>query len=48
MNYKLFDDFIILQAILKRTGIIQSGSTFFLSRRSLFVNGELGTTESKP
>ena len=25
MNYKLFDDFITLQAILKELGIIQSG-----------------------
>jgi len=37
MNYKLFDDFITLQAILKELGIIQSGG----AEKEVFVNGEL-------
>ena len=43
MNYKLFDDFITLQAILKELGIIQSGGAIkaFLQEKELFVNGEL-------
>lgn len=43
MNYKLFDDFITLQAILKELGIIQSGGAIkaFLQEKKVFVNGEL-------
>lgn len=43
MNYKLFDDFITLQAILKELGIIQSGGEIkaFLQEKEVFVNGEL-------
>ena len=43
MNYKLFDDFITLQAILKELGIIQSGGAIkaFLQDREVYVNDEL-------
>lgn len=43
MNYKLFDDFITLQAILKELGVIQSGGAIkaFLQEKEVFVNGEL-------
>lgn len=43
MNYKLFDDFITLQAILKELGIIQSGGAIkaFLQEKEVFVNSEL-------
>ena len=43
MNYKLFDDFITLQAILKELGIIQSGGAIkaFLQDREVYVNNEL-------
>ena len=43
MNYKLFNDFITLQAILKELGIIQSGGAIkaFLQEKEVFVNGEL-------
>ena len=43
MNYKLFDDFITLQAILKELGIIQSGGAIkaFLQEKEVVVNGEL-------
>ena len=39
MNYKLFDDFITLQAILKELGIIQSGGAIkaFLQEKEVFV-----------
>lgn len=47
MNYKLFDDFITLQAILKELGIIQSGGAikaFLQEKKSLLMvnqnNGE--------
>ena len=38
MNYKLFDDFITLQAILKELGIIQSGGAIkaFLQEKEVF------------
>ena len=29
MEYKLFEEFITLQALLKDLGVIQSGSAFF-------------------
>ena len=43
MNYKLFDDFITLQAILKEFGIIQSGGAIkaFLQEKEVYVNHEL-------
>ena len=43
MNYKLFDDFITLQAILKELGIIQSGGAIkaFLQEKEVYVNHEL-------
>ena len=46
MNYKLFDDFITLQAILKELGIIQSGGAIkaFLQEKEVFVNGGLHNT----
>ena len=49
MNYKLFDDFITLQAILKELGIIQSGGAIkaFLQEKEVFVNGELEQRRGK-
>ena len=42
MDYKLFDDYITLQALLKETGIIQSGGAIktFLSEYPVLFNGE--------
>ena len=42
MEYKLFDDYITLQALLKETGIIQSGGAIktFLSEYPVLFNGE--------
>ena len=42
MEYKLFDDYITLQALLKETGIIQSGGAnkTFLSEYPVLFNGE--------
>ena len=42
MEYKLFDDYITLQALLKETGIIQSGGAIksFLSEYPVIFNGE--------
>ena len=42
MEYKLFDDYITLQAHLKETGIIQSGGAIktFLSEYPVLFNGE--------
>ena len=42
MEYKLFDDCITLQALLKETGIIQSGGAIktFLSEYPVLFNGE--------
>ena len=42
MVYKLFDDYITLQALLKETGIIQSGGAIktFLSEYPVLFNGE--------
>ena len=42
MEYKLFDDYITLQALLKETGIIQSGGAIktFLSEYQVLFNGE--------
>lgn len=42
MEYKLFDDYITLQTLLKETGIIQSGGAIktFLSEYPVLFNGE--------
>ena len=42
MEYKLFDDYITLQALLKETGIIQNGGAIktFLSEYPVLFNGE--------
>lgn len=42
MDYKLFTEFITLQALLKETGIIQSGGAIkgFLADHTVLVNGE--------
>ena len=42
MEYKLFNDYITLQALLKETGIIQSGGAIksFLSEYPVLFNGE--------
>ena len=42
MEYKIFDDYIKLQALLKETGIIQSGGAIktFLSEYPVLFNGE--------
>ena len=42
MEYKLFDDYITLQALLKETGIFQSGGAIktFLSEYPVLFNGE--------
>ncbi len=42
MEYKLFDDYITLQALLKETGIIQSGGAIksFLCEYPVLFNGE--------
>ena len=42
MEYKLFDDYITLQALLKETGIIQRGGAIktFLSEYPVLFNGE--------
>ena len=42
MEYKLFDDYITLQALLKEAGIIQSGGAIktFLSEYPVLFNGE--------
>lgn len=41
MDYKLFDDFITLQALLKEIGITQSGGAIkgFLQDNTVFFNG---------
>ena len=43
MEYKLFDEFITLQALLKEVGIIQSGGAIksFLADHQVFFNSEL-------
>lgn len=42
MNYKLFDEFITLQALLKDLGIIQSGGAVkaFLAENQVLLNGQ--------
>ena len=43
MEYKLFEEFITLQALLKDLGIIQSGGAIksFLADHLVYFNGEL-------
>ncbi len=45
MEYKLFEEFITLQALLKELGIIQSGGAIksFLMEHQVSFNGELET-----
>ncbi|MGT2785400.1 S4 domain-containing protein YaaA [Streptococcus merionis] len=42
MDYKLFEEFITLQALLKDLGIIQSGGAIksFLAEETVLLNGE--------
>ena len=49
MEYKLFDEHITLQALLKEVGIIQSGGAIksFLADNQVFFNGELENRRGK-
>ena len=49
MEYKLFEEFITLQALLKELGIIQSGGAIksFLIDHQVYFNGELETRRGK-
>ena len=49
MEYKLFDEFITLQALLKEVGIIQSGGAIksFISDHQVFFNGEIENIRGK-
>ena len=49
MEYKLFEEFITLQALLKDLGIIQSGGAIksFLSDHLVYFNGELENRRGK-
>lgn len=49
MDYKLFGDYITLQALLKDLGIIQSGGAVkaFLASTEVFVNGQLENRRGK-
>ena len=49
MEYKLFEEFITLQALLKELGIIQSGGAIksFLMEHPVYFNGELETRRGK-
>ena len=49
MEYKLFEEFITLQALLKELGIIQSGGAIksFLMEHQGYFNGELETRRGK-
>ncbi len=49
MEYKLFEDFITLQALLKDLGIIQSGGAIksFLADHRVYFNGELENRRGK-
>lgn len=49
MEYKLFEEFITLQALLKDLGIIQSGGAIksFLTDHFVYFNGELETRRGK-
>ena len=49
MEYKLFEEFITLQALLKDLGIIQSGGAIksFLADHLVYFNGELENRRGK-
>lgn len=49
MEYKLFDEYITLQALLKEVGIIQSGGAIksFLADNQVFFKGELENRRGK-
>ena len=49
MEYKLFEEFITLQALLKELGIIQSGGAIksFLMEHQVYFNGELESRRGK-
>lgn len=49
MDYKLYTDYITLQALLKECGIIQSGGAAkaFLANTEIFFNGELENRRGK-
>ena len=49
MEYKLFEEFMTLQSLLKDLGIIQSGGAIksFLSNHLVYFNGELGNRRGK-
>ena len=49
MEYKLFEEFITLQALLKELGIIQSGGAIksFLIDYQVYFNGELESRRGK-
>ena len=49
MEYKLFEEFITLQALLKELGIIHSGAAIksFLSEHHVYFNGELENRRGK-
>ena len=49
MEYKLFEEFITLQALLKDLGVIQSGGAIksFLADHLVYLNGELENRRGK-
>ena len=49
MEYKLFEEFITLQALLKELGIIHSGGAIksFLMEHQVYFNGELESRRGK-
>lgn len=49
MDYKLFDDYITLQSLLKTTGILHSGGAIkpFLENNLVLFNGEKETRRGK-
>ena len=49
MEYKLFEEFITLQPLLKKRGITHSGGAIksFLSEHSVYFNGELESRRGK-
>ena len=49
MEYKLFEEFITLQALLKELGITHSGGAIkaFLAEHSVYFNGELENRRGK-
>ena len=49
MEYKLFEEFITLQALLKELGIIHSGGAIksFLTEHHVYFNGELENRRGK-